>query len=206
MNRLAKSTLPSSSPIGGMITSSTSEVTILPKAAPKMRPMARSTTLPRMAKSRNSLSIGSLHSFAVSAWAKPRGRAIVGGDDAGGLGPLALLLGISREIGFEIVAGITALGGGDLFRRAGGDDATAARAAFGTEVDDPIGRLDHFQIVLDDQHGVALVDERVQDFQELTHIVKVQSGRRFVEDVERAAGGAPRQFLGKLDALRLAAG
>jgi hypothetical protein len=45
----------------------------------------------------------------------------------------------------------------------------------------------------------------VQHFQQLAHILEVQAGGRLVEDVERAAGGAARQFLGELDALRLAA-
>src|SRR5438552_1984233 len=49
-----------SSPKGGMTMSLTNEVTILPKAAPMMTPIAKSTTLPRMANSRNSLSIVSL--------------------------------------------------------------------------------------------------------------------------------------------------
>src|ERR1700684_713302 len=40
-----------------MTMSPTSEVTMLPKAAPMMTPTARSTTLPFIAKSRNSLSI-----------------------------------------------------------------------------------------------------------------------------------------------------
>src|SRR5215218_8618262 len=44
-------------PIGGMMTSSTSEVTILPKAAPMITPIARSRTLPRTANSLNSLNI-----------------------------------------------------------------------------------------------------------------------------------------------------
>src|SRR4051794_13686405 len=43
--------------MGGMMMSSTSEVTILPKAAPMMTPIARSRTLPRTASSLNSLSI-----------------------------------------------------------------------------------------------------------------------------------------------------
>jgi hypothetical protein len=55
MNRLLKSTWPSSSPIGGIITSSTSELTTLPKAMPMMTPTARSTTFPLTANSRNSL-------------------------------------------------------------------------------------------------------------------------------------------------------
>src|SRR5690606_2048321 len=44
---------PDSSPIGGISTSFTSEVTIRPKAPPIMIPMARSMTLPRIANSRN---------------------------------------------------------------------------------------------------------------------------------------------------------
>src|SRR5450631_3884997 len=41
----------------GMMMSPTSEFTIAPKAKPMMTPTARSTTLPFMANSRNSLSI-----------------------------------------------------------------------------------------------------------------------------------------------------
>src|SRR5688500_5181415 len=59
MKRLAKSTLPSSRPRGGMTTSSTSEVMILPNAAPMTTPTARSTTLPLTANSLNSFHIRS---------------------------------------------------------------------------------------------------------------------------------------------------
>src|SRR4051794_7441979 len=55
MKRFAKSTLPSASPIGGMMTPSTSDVTILPKAAPMITATARSTTFPRAMNSLNSL-------------------------------------------------------------------------------------------------------------------------------------------------------
>src|SRR5687767_13670960 len=48
---------PSSSPSGGISTPSTSVVTILPNAAPMITPTARSMTLPRAMKSRNSFSI-----------------------------------------------------------------------------------------------------------------------------------------------------
>ena len=40
---------------------------------------------------------------------------------------------------------------------------------------------------------VALLDQFVQHFQKLPHILEVQAGGRFVEDVERAAGGAAWQ-------------
>src|SRR6185437_13758672 len=60
MKRSLKSTRARMSPKGGMTMSLTSDVTILPKAAPMMTPMARSTTLPRMANSRNSFHMASL--------------------------------------------------------------------------------------------------------------------------------------------------
>jgi hypothetical protein len=51
-----------------------------------------------------------------------------------------------------------------------------------------------------------VLDQFVQHFQQLGDVVEVQAGRRFVEQVERAAGGALGQLLGQLDALRLSAG
>src|SRR6185437_14332443 len=44
-------------PITGMMMSPTRDCTIAPKATPMITPIARSTTLPRMANSRNSLSM-----------------------------------------------------------------------------------------------------------------------------------------------------
>ena len=44
-----------------------------------------------------------------------------------------------------------------------------------------------------------------ENFQQLRDVVKMQSGRGFVEQVERGARGALRQLLGQLDPLRLAA-
>jgi len=90
-------------------------------------------------------------------------------------------------------------------RRAGGDDLSAAVAALGAEVDDPVGGLDHVEVVLDDDHGVALVTQPVQDFQQVLDVMEVQAGGRFVQDVERIAGIALRQLAGELDALGLAA-
>src|SRR3954469_12874124 len=57
-------------PIGGMTISFTSDVTILPNAAPIIRPTARSTTFPRAANSRNSFisDIGVPFQFPVSSY------------------------------------------------------------------------------------------------------------------------------------------
>ena len=69
-----------------------------------------------------------------------------------------------------------------------------------------VGGFDHFEIMFDDDDRVAGVDQCVQHFQQLADILEMQPGGRFVEDVQRAAGGPLREFLGEFDALRLAAG
>ena len=48
-----------------------------------------------------------------------------------------------------------------ILRRAGGDDAPATRAAFGTQVDQPIRHLDDVEVVIDCEDGVAAVDQTV---------------------------------------------
>ena len=51
---------------------------------------------------------------------------------------------------------------GDLLRGALGDDQAAAGAALRAHVDDPVGGLDDVEVVLDDDHRVALVDQALQ--------------------------------------------
>ena len=95
---------------------------------------------------------------------------------------------------------------GDLLRCARCDDLAARSAAFGTEIDDPVRRLDHVEVVLDHDDRIALVDESVDDLQQLANVVEVKARRGLVEDVERSAGGAFGQLLGEFDALCFAAG
>ena len=82
----------------------------------------------------------------------------------------------------------------------------AAGAALGAQVDDPVGRLDDVEVVLDDDDRVALVDEAVQHLSSLSDVLEVQPGRRLVEHVDGAAVRPPLQLGGELHALRLAAG
>ena len=95
---------------------------------------------------------------------------------------------------------------GDRLGRALGDDLAAAEARLGAEVDQPVGRLDDLQVVLDDDDRVAQVGQAVDDVEELADVVEVQAGRRLVEDVEGLARVGPGQLGGELHALGLAAG
>ena len=80
--------------------------------------------------------------------------------------------------------------GRDLLRRAGGDDLTATRAAFRAQIDDPVCGLDHIQVVLNDDDGVAVVAQPMQYVEQLLNVRKVQAGGGLIENVERLAGVA----------------
>src|SRR3954471_22312484 len=105
----------------------------------------------------------------------------------------------------QVLAGVAATCGGDLLGRAFGHRPAPTRAAFRPHVDQPVRRLDHLEIVLDDDHRVARVDQRVQHLQQLPDVLEMQAGGRLVQDVDGLARGAPAQFLGELDPLRLPA-
>ena len=81
----------------------------------------------------------------------------------------------------------------------------AAVAALGPEVDDPVGGLDHVEVVLDHHHRVAVVAQAVQHLEQQVDVVEVQARGGLVEDEERAPGVALGQLQRELHALRLAA-
>jgi hypothetical protein len=105
----------------------------------------------------------------------------------------------------QILAREARLAGRHGFRRALGDHLAAAGAAFRAHVDQPVGRLDDVEVVLDDHDRVAVVAQLLDDLEQQLDVVEVQAGGRLVEDVQRAAGVALGQFQRQLHALRLAA-
>ena len=108
------------------------------------------------------------------------------------------------------------------FRRRALRNNTSTRVtAFGAQIDDPVRVSDHIEVVLDQHHRVACVDQPVQHAKEFFHVGHVQADGGFVEDVECVflrAGPAGtlrcvvdfRAHFGELsdefDALRFAAG
>src|SRR5687768_16120123 len=61
----------------------------------------------------------------------------------------------------------------DLLRRPRGDDGAATTATLGAKVDDPVGRLDDVEVVLDHENGVAAVDQPMEHFEQKTDILEV---------------------------------
>ena len=82
----------------------------------------------------------------------------------------------------------------------------ARSAAFWTQIDDPIGVGDDVEVVLDDDDGVAGVDQAREHDQQLFDVGKVKPGRGLVQNVDGAAGADTRQLARELDALGFAAG
>src|SRR6185437_7482780 len=113
---------------------------------------------------------------------------------------------ISAEQRPQVGARVRARTSRNLLGRAGGDDLAAALAALRAEVDYPVGALDHIEVVLDHDDGVALVAQAMQHIEELGNIVEVQAGGGLIEDVEGAAVGLAGELARELHALRFAAG
>src|SRR5437868_3394985 len=95
---------------------------------------------------------------------------------------------LAGEVRAQVFPGVAGFDRGDLVGRAGRDDMAAGITPLGAEIDDPIGGLDDLQIMLDDEHRVPRRDQRMQHFEQFLHILEMQSGRRLVQNVERAAG------------------
>ena len=87
------------------------------------------------------------------------------------------------------------------------ENTTRAALLAGAEpqVDDVVGDLDHVGVVLDDQHGVALVAKLPEDVDQPQIVARMQADRRLVEHVQRADQRRTERRR-QVDALRFAAG
>ena len=88
---------------------------------------------------------------------------------------------------------------------AGGDHASAVLARARAKIDDAVGRVHDFSIVLHNQNGIPKVAQVVQDLDQPRGIAMMQADGRLVQHVQRAH--QPRtQRSRQLNALRLTAG
>src|SRR5438552_5606780 len=128
------------------------------------------------------------------------------GSFAVAIGEVTAGMAVEGEDAGEGLASVGFFGPRDEFGRALGDDAAAALAAFRAEVDDPVGLFDDVEMVLDDEHGVAKIDQALENVEEFTNVVEVQASCRFIQNVERAPGLSLGKLTGQFDALGFATG
>ena len=84
----------------------------------------------------------------------------------------------------------------DFFGCALGDDFTAPRAGFGTEINEIVGFRGEVHVVLDDHDSVAFVDEAVKDIGEAGDVLLMESDGGFLDKVEVGIGRADIGDLG----------
>ena len=89
----------------------------------------------------------------------------------------------------------------EIFGRPLPHDASSTGSGFGAEVHDPVGRLDHIEVVFDHDHGVPHFDQAFEHFEQFVDVVEVQAGGGFVEQVEGAAGLWSCQFRSQFHSL-----
>ena len=105
----------------------------------------------------------------------------------------------------QVFARIRAFTHRNLLGRTRTNDRTASVTALGSEVDDMVRRLDHVEIMLDDEHGIAVFAKAIQNGEQLCHVVRMKSRRRLIENIDGLARAALGKLGRKLDSLRLAA-
>src|SRR6266446_5424766 len=69
----------------------------------------------------------------------------------------------------EDLAGVGFFCAGDEFGWALRHNAAASLAAFGAKINDPVGLLDDVEMVLDDEHGVAKIDEALENIEKFAN-------------------------------------
>ena len=97
----------------------------------------------------------------------------------------------------------------DSARRLGGSlehDGPALFATFGSEIDDPVGALDHVEVVLDHEQRGPTFEKPVEAVHELAHVPEMEARGRLVEDVEHARTRLAEEMRGQLHPLGFSPG
>ena len=74
------------------------------------------------------------------------------------------LPGAAAEVRHQKATGVRSPAGGDRFGRARGHNLSSVPSTFRSKIDDVVGRLDDIEIVLDDDDGIAVIAQSMEDF------------------------------------------
>ena len=83
---------------------------------------------------------------------------------------------------------------------------SAAISTLRTDINNIIRGLDHIQIMLNYYNGISTVRKSAQNLHQLLHICKMQSGRRFIQNLDRLASAALTKLCRQLDTLCFSSG
>ena len=95
---------------------------------------------------------------------------------------------------------------GNLLGGTYGEYLSTVSTAFGTHIDDPVGKFDDIEVVLDDDNRVAAIHEFLEYVHQDADVLEVKARGGLVEDVECLARIFLRQFGGQFYALTLTSG
>ena len=105
----------------------------------------------------------------------------------------------------QVLSGVRVFCRGHLFRSAGGHYAASVVSSLGSEINDVVGAFYHLKVVFYHYHAVSGVDKPVEDIEELSYVIDVESYSGFVKDVEDVVFFLSREFPGYLYSLSLPA-
>jgi hypothetical protein len=103
------------------------------------------------------------------------------------------------------MTGKTILAMGYFLGRSDTDKITATVATIGTKVNDVVGTLDDFHVVLNDDNGVTAFYQGVEGLQQAVDIMEMQARCRLVKDKHRGLLSFLSDEVSQFDALVLTA-
>ena len=94
---------------------------------------------------------------------------------------------------------------GNVFRGTGGSDVTTRIATLRPHVDNPVGRLDQIQVVLDHNYRVPLVNQFLDHIHQHADVLKMEARGGFIHNIDGIAGTDLGKLTGQFHPLGLAA-
>ena len=107
---------------------------------------------------------------------------------------LLVALSIPVQQGLQHSPRVRTLNCRNFFRRAARHHAPTLCAALWPKIDNVIRALDYVEVVFDHDHSVTYANQTLQHVEQFMYVCKVQTGRRFVKDVNGTSRGPLRKF------------
>src|SRR5271163_121022 len=101
--------------------------------------------------------------------------------------PIVPACAVAVQHSSQILASVRTRNLCDRLRRAHANDLATTRSAFRPEIDDPVGSLDHFQIMLDHENRTARIDKTAKSREKFADVIEMQPRRGLVKNIKETA-------------------